>query len=377
MSDVDPKVLAAIEQFAAVVGDLDPRVRDLLDQVRQGRDEKDVMADLIKLTMEDPELSARIQDAAMSSFRPLKDESNTDEVHESVQALMKLRDRQNALRDLNFDEEDLVFHPEGTSFPQLHPVVMGFILERLQFDGDIPELRTGDIPVGALPAVPVAQGSRNPIALGNQLDTAAQEVRSELDAEHMARAEKLNAIGEAIPVKTDEGQDALMVRKAKSDFVAVSEGRVGVEGYKAGHVATLRPTDAPSGAALATMTDELRKKYAHKALTSTQGRRSAVPVIGGLVQRELAERGYKVTLDGPERLLENALASSEWTTHIENSASTTQERFAFIDTAARVIAIELDQQLKSSVEHILLHIEPVNQISRRRVGWEAKVVVGQ
>jgi len=376
MSKVDPKVLAAIEQFAAVVGDIDPRVRDLLEQLRQGRDETEVMADLVRLTQADPELSARIQEAAKSTFQPLKDESDGD-VQESVQALRLLKDRQNALRDLNFAEEDLVFHPEGTAFPQLHPLVMGFILERLQFDGDIPELRTGDIPLGQLPAVPVANAARNPVALGGQLVQASQEVRTELDAVHMARSEHLNAIGEAIPVKDEHGGDALMVRKAKSEFVAVSEGRVGVEGYQAGHQAAMRAVDAPSGAALASMTNELRKKYAHKALTSTQGRRSAVPVIGALVQRELAERGYKVTLDGPGRLTVEPDATSEWSTTIEVGASTTQAKFSFIDTAAKAIAIGLDQQFEGKVTHFLLHIEPINEISRRRVGWEAKAIVGQ
>ena len=374
MSSIDPKVLAAVEEFSKTVGELDPRVRDLLAQVRAGRDDTEVMADLIRLTQADPELLAKIEAAAAVSFQPLKEESELD-VQESVQALQSLHDRQKLLKDLNFKEEDLVFHPEGTAFPQLHPVMMAVILERLQFDDDIPELRTGDLPLEAMPSVPVANAARNPVALGLQLETAAREVKDELNVAHMARSDQLTIIGQEIPVKDEQG--TLMVRKAKSEFVAVSEGRVGVEGYKAGHKPALRPVEDLSVAAvLAALSEDLRKRYAHKALTSIQGRRSAVPVIGALIQRELAEKGIQVTLDGVEALLETPVAEAEWSTFIELDNSSMQSRFSFIDTAAKVLAIGLHQQL-GDVTHILLHIEPINEVSRRRVGWGAKAVAAQ
>lgn len=374
MSDVDPKVMEAMERFASMVGD-DPRVREVLDQVREGKSEAEVMADLARLVESDPELSERIQEAAKSTFRPLREESD-EEVQESVAALKRLKDRQRALADLNFDEEDLVFHPEGTALPQMHPVVMGYILERLQFDGDIPELRTGDLPLDAMPAVPVKNPSRDPVTLGYQLEKGAKEVREELDEARRERAGKLNAIGEALEQAEASGT-AVAQRKAKSEFVAVSEGRVGVEGYKAGHKAALRKVSTPSGAEIAQMNQELRQKYAHKALTSTQGRASAVPVIGAMVQASLAEKGYQVTLNGPESLMEDSAAEAEWTASIAHVVDSTQPGFAFIDTAAKAMAAMLAKDLGSPVGRILLHVETINEVSRRRVGWRSKVAVAQ
>lgn len=379
MAKTDPKVMEAIERFSAIVGDLDPRVRDLMEQVRQGREANDVMADLIRLTMAEPELARKITEAAESEFQPLREESDV-EVKESIAALKTLEDRQQALKDLNFDEEDLLFHPEGTEFPQLHPMVMAHIIERLQFDDDIPELRTGDLPVGMMPAVPVTNAARNPVALGTQLEGAAQEVRNELDEVQKEKAEKLNAIGGYISdAESEPGENeatALMVRKAKSEFVAVSEGRVGVEGYRAGHKAAMRKIEPPSGEALVRMAEELRQKYAYKALTSTQGRRSASPVIAALIQSELVARGYMVTLNGREAMMEQPTAVGEWTTQIEGGAADTQSRFAFIDTASKVLALTLARDLEPGV-HVLLHVEPINRISERQVGWAAMAVVCQ
>lgn len=376
MTDLDPKVLAAIERFASVVEDLDPRVRDLMQQLRNGRAPEDVMVELTRLAMENPDLTARIQEKANAEFVPLRADADVD-IKESIQALKKLPDRQEALRNLNFDEEDLVFQPEGNSLPQLHPIVMAHIMERLQFDDDIPELRTGDLPLGERPAVPIENPSRNPVALGAQLHEAATEVREELDQAQLAKADALTALE---PALSAGGEDSTaLVMKAKSEFVAVSEGRVGVDGYRAGHKAALRRVEAPSPQALAAMQEDLRQKYAYKALTSTQGRRSAVPVIGALVQSELAQRGYTVTLERAGSFLgETVAASHEWTCRIDAASGDTQSRFAFIDVAAKAIASGLDRQLaQQGIKQVLLHVEPINEIDKRQVGWEGNAVAGQ
>lgn len=369
MSEIDPKVLAAIGRLTASVKDLDPRVRGLLEQLEHGVSQEQVLADLVKLVAEDPALGRRIEEEARTQFHPLRQESSED-VKDSITALRKLKDRQQALRDLNFEEEDLVFHPEGTGLPQLHPVVMSYIIERLQFDDDIPELRTGSLPLGAPPAVPVETTARDPAVLGAQLERASKEVREELDN---AQREKMEALEGLEP----DLQDAALVPQGKEKFLAVSEGRVGVPGYQAGHKAALRKVELDDQA-LIHMSENLRRKYAHKALTSTQGRRSAVPVIGALVQRELIQKGYEVTLDGPEKLLETPIAQASWALTIDAAEEETQARFSFIDNAAKALSTHLAQALaENGVLQILLHIEPINDIAKRRVGWEAKAVACQ
>jgi len=369
MSEVDPKLWAAIGRLSASVKDLDPRIAALLEQLEQGVHEEQVLADLVKLVAEDPELGRRIEEAARTEFQPLQTETAED-IEESITALRNLKDRQQALRDLNFEEEDLVFHPEGTGLPQLHPLVMGYIIERLQFDDDIPELRTGSLPVGAPPAVPVESAVRDPAVLGAQLEKASQEVREELDGAQREKMKELEAL-------EPELQEAALVPQGKEKFLAVAEGRVGVPGYRAGHRAALRKVELDDQA-IVHMTEDLRQKYAHKALTSTQGRRSAVPVIGALVQRELVQKGYKVTLDGPETLLEEPIAEASWALSMEAAVAESQGHFSFIDNAAKVLSMHLDRTLaEEGVLQILLHIEPINEIAKRRVGWEAKAVACQ
>jgi len=369
MSEIDPKVLAALGRLSASVKDLDPRIRRLLEQLEHGVSQEQVLADLIKLVAEDSALARRIEEAARTEFQPLRKES-VEDIAESVTALRKLKDRQDALRDLNFEEEDLVFHPEGTGLPQLHPVVMGYIIERLQFDDDIPELRTGSLPVGAPPAVPVETTVRDPAVLGAQLERASQEVREELDD---AQREKMKELEGLEP----ELLETALVPQGKEKFLAVSEGRVGVPGYQAGHKADLRRV-VLDDQALVHMTEDLRRKYAHKALTSTQGRRSAVPVIGALIQKELVQKGYEVTLDGPETLLETPIAQASWVLTIDAAVEETQGRFSFIDNAAKALSTHLERALaENGVLQILLHIQPINDIAKRRVGWEAKAVACQ
>ena len=117
MSEVDPKVLAALGRLAERVSDLDPRVRELLEQLKLGRSEGEVLAQLTKMTAEDPELAKRIEDAARAEFQPLREEADTD-IKESVVAIRTLKDRQDALRALNFEEEDLEVDDEGEEEPE-------------------------------------------------------------------------------------------------------------------------------------------------------------------------------------------------------------------------------------------------------------------
>ncbi|MFA6235210.1 MAG: hypothetical protein WC824_13630, partial [Bacteroidota bacterium] len=69
--------------------------------------------------------------------------------------------------------------PHG-GIPRLNPLYEAQLVERAQFDGDIPELRTGPLPEDVLPAVSVETEAHSPVAIGEMLRIAALDVQEDV-----------------------------------------------------------------------------------------------------------------------------------------------------------------------------------------------------
>ena len=263
-----------------------------------------------------------------------------------------------------------MFKPSSMELPRLNPLVEGALIERVQFDGDIPELRTGPLPRKTLPAVSVKTTARDPVAMGVMLDTAAKRVGGEVrkqDKQLKADiVEKMLSHTEIIK-KTDDGGELALQGSAETDAPA----------YKRGQLPDLVRTRRPSGSALANLTPEERKGKAFKFFSTTQGRRSAVLTIRELVAVALRSEDWEVEERDfdPRALRETPLAHHEWSVSL-SGAGATQATFSVIDVAARALAKSLVKQLAElePLKRVILEVSPVNTTDVRAVGWAARVL---
>lgn len=325
----------AFRDLTARLGDAAPEVLDLiLEGKAKGLGEAEVMRSVLELVMGRPELGARLG-ALVSS-----------ELDLPVPAPKPAR-----------DEDD-----EGAWGP-MHEATLS---ERLQFDGDAPELRTGPLPKGIAPAVPVATTARDPVSVGWMLESASEQVAAE------ARAIEASRVQEVEGLLTDRAEGSTEIGPATLALIERAS-LPDPEGYARGQLPALRVTEAPEGWALASLTREQRSQLAWRFVSTTQGRRTAVAVIRDAVASGLAAAGLDVEVGGePGRVpAEDILAHAEWSVDLAGPKAT-QPNFAFMDVAAAVL---LHKLTAASVEGpVRLEVVAVNTVDVRKVGWAARLV---
>lgn len=355
--DLEAKFLDTIETFGRDVLESHPGLQEVLARFWAGE------IDTTKAIREVWRLAAASTDTASDLQRAMFDAFG---VQQTAAGLDQFPDRDRLLQRWGFEEEDLIFVPdeERPDYKMLHPLLMGMIVELLQFDGDVPELRTGKMPEGGTPAVPVRTMARDPVVVGAMLRTASREVALELAEARKSHDQKMAQLVEAV----GEASPSALVRQE-------TERGVAVPGYAPGSKAAVREVRAPHGLEVARMPFKERQELAHKALTSTQGRRSAVPVISGMILDALHAHGFAgLRLVAEEG--ETVFADVEWTVMIDGGQTERNPNFSFIDTASRSLTAKLKKQLSGEASRytsMFLLVTPVNAISERRVGWQARL----
>lgn len=265
------------------------------------------------------------------------------------------------------DEVPMVIGPEGR-LPRMNPLVEAAIAERVQYDGDVPELRTGPMPEEARPAVPVRNPSRDPVALGDQLDRASDMVAEEITEAQRSHVRQIEAQIEELGLGP-EGEAALALYQEYLPALPV-----GVPGYQPGSLPVPRKVDAPSGSALARLTPEERQQKAWKALSTTQGRRSALQVIEELVLAGLRSEGLEMTARAPMRGQVDVKAFAEWKIRLSGPEAM-QTSFSFMDMAAKGLLRSLVEGLEGMELHNpVLELTAINTVDVRQVGWAARIV---
>jgi len=355
MSD-EKDFLEKVARFGQEFLSKNPHLADLIETARAGAiDPKEVVKDVWRCAAENADFQDTVEKAVAEAFQ----------ITPGGAQLAKLPAREQMLERWGFTEEDLVFQPfeDRPGYKMLHPLLMGMIVELIQFDGDIPELRTGALPEGGFPAVPVKSMARNPVTIGAMLRRASEEVAFELGAAKTEQDQKVAALIEALP----QGDPAVtgLVRQE-------TDRGISVKGYGPGQRAQIREVEAPTGAQLARMPFEEKQELAHKALVSTQGRRSAVPVIAELMVTALGPMVERLSVVA--RNTSDPFAEVEWGVQIDGGVNERNPNFNFIDTAAQSLINKLRRALRDqdgwggSYE---LVVAPMNGISERRVGWRA------
>lgn len=257
-------------------------------------------------------------------------------------------------------------HDNGASM--LNPLVEAAILERSSIDGDVPECRTGPLPDGAFPAVPVKTTSPDPVFVGVMLQRASEQVQGELklaSREHKAICAKKQSTIKAL-LDHDEGNNekvTALVEKAKKDLPAPPTG---VKGYEAGNLPMLREVAEPSPIELAILTQEGRQKAAYLAVATTQGRRSLRPVVEELVRQELANHGVSVEVGD----VVDPVLQAVWTVEVHGPDEISDE-FSPAKAAAIALAQDLMGGGANGMPCPVLRVKAINAIADRQFGWGA------
>lgn len=352
MEFVDPLVtkslMSAIEQLRAV----SPDVSDILDKAKSGEmSEEVVMRNLMETITSDGALSEKFQEIMMTAMAPLRQASITTP-------------------------------DSSTDRPLINPLVHAAIIERVQFDGDIPELRFGGKQPGVAPAVPVKTMARNPVAIGAMLNRASDKVAKELKNQMGERRrlieESMAADPNALTIIRSHGE---LMSVAPNDASTVLAGTrdSDPEGYRRGEKPHAIVVTKPSGSVLATMSDTQKHELAWKFVSTTQGRNSAISTITSIIVDALSKRGLMVKERefDPRSPKVEPLAYAEWTVNLTGQGAT-QPAFAMVDISARVLANRLFANMGvARPEKCFLEVESLNSISDREVGWAARIIPGQ
>lgn len=357
--DFNPQVAKALTAAIADLRETDPNIMDILDKAKAGDMSEDVaMANLLEAVMSNPDMAKRFQDLMMRAMVPLREVADLEEKAVG-----------------HFDDH---FAPRGgQGIPGMNPLVQGALVERVQFDDDIPELRTGPIGQGVAPAVPVKTTARNPIAIGAMLKKASNKVQRELDAGANQRRMGIEAAMANNPTAlTIVREHGALVAQEDAGTALAGTAATDPEGYRRGEAPKPLAVARPSGASLAKMPEAQRKEMAWKFLSTTQGRTSAIEIIRSTIATLLQGRG----LDVAERDFDykaprvKPVAYAEWSLTLAGQGAT-QPAFALVDVSAKVLAQRLFQGLGDTTDKTLwVEVEPVNRLADREVGWMARLM---
>lgn len=229
------------------------------------------------------------------------------------------------------ERSDIIYtNEQGTE--RLNPKYEAYLIERIQFDGDAPELRTGaTIQEGGRPAVPVQTSTRNPVGIGAQLKEASESVQSEMKS----------------------------IAQKATDLVTMKDP----VGYERGKLPTLRETESLTAKEFMALSVIERKELTWGFISTTQGRVSAVPVLSDYVKELFDERG--IDLDYGKG---NELRRYEWVLTLSDGHQSTQQNFSYIDIAAKAFVRDYSSD-PDNAKVGKFYIEPINRIADRLFGW--------
>lgn len=278
-----------------------------------------------QLVRQNPELSVVLEQVQDKPFE------------EQVAALVPVLTNISKNLDLaSMMSENDLFYTNDQGTERLNPKYEAYLAERLQFDGDAPELRTGALPHNQKPAVPVETSSRNPVMIGKELEEASEKIFDQFRA---IEGENTTVVmAHELPEPQDYQRGSLPVPQK-------------VTGLTAQQFFALTPVE--------------KKEYTWKFISTTQGRVSAVPVLADIVIDLLRKRGYEVAYGEGDKLVRE----SSWTLSLHNGMNSTQSNFSYLDIVSRSFLREFECGVKGT----RLTISPINRVADRLFGWKMSV----
>jgi hypothetical protein len=344
----------AIKQILDVIMEEFPELAVVFEEAKDKNQSEEVaMGAVMEAISKNPEMAEILQEKAMAIMAPLRAESDT-------------------LKPETTDGPGIVFD-SGVGLPRLNPLYEAALVERAQYDGDMPEFRTGPLPPDMMPSVSVDTDTRDPAALGHMLDKASRDVLEEV------QEARQKVIGQVEDTAAEyEGENALAL-KGGTDMtlanMAKGSAETDPESYRRGTLPAPKAVEAPSGGMLATMAPEERREAAWGFLSTSQGRRSAVKSIQEGMSSRLKAKGLvlKDQTPGTTPAAEDIIAYAEWTMDLSGPNST-QAEFSLIDVAIGAMTIRLLDNMPWPIPEVSLEVYAINTVDVGSVGWAARLV---
>jgi len=271
-------------------------------------------------------------------------------------------------------ETHLMAHNPTNRMPRLNPLYEAALIERAQFDGDIPEARQGPLPVGIAPAVPVKTDARSPIAVGRMLASAAAEMQQQIRQHENIRVKAIAASVEGLQQVAKHG--ALLVQQSQKEDVALmlhGSPETDHPEYRRGQLPALYTAVLPTGKELSGLTKKEAQEATWATIATSQGRRSATPMIRDGVRQRLTKAGFTIRM--VETPIETTPPASTATWMISIAArDSLQPNFSFFDMASMALAAELLAKLQEKTPRgMRLEVTPAAKLTDRVVGWCGKL----
>ena len=349
-----------------------PQIKEVLENAQKGDvSEQEALSMMMKMTAENPEIASVVASLFMEETEKTSEiEGEEETIYVASPAPSPISVVEKAqpitLEALSQIWEDRSAEGKVSRF---NPLYESALIERLQFDGDAPELRTGPLVEGT-PAVPVETTARSGVALGMQLKTASSEIEEEIqkltDTHRREIQDQYNDPNMAAITKTHNTYTGLTSKELPQP-----------KGYEAGKLPEKREVGNPTGSELSSLTAKERREMMWGFISTTQGRRSVIEIMKEIITERLSINGIEVVTQ--EKLSEGqVLASGHWTFTI-SGMSDIQDRFSFIETASYALAFQLKKNLEYKLgdeeipEGMILDVSAVNAYSLREVGWGARL----
>jgi len=352
---MDEPLCTALGALAGYVVEEHPELAALTKRAREGFiSESEALGAMVAFISEYPEEEKRLAEEGRAILAPLREAEG------------------------ECPELDSIFRSRPDGLLQMNPLLEAALVERAQFDGDMPELRTGQLPAGVRPSVSVETQARNPVAVGCMLNRAADKMAAKVASHEKAARRRIERVAEG-----EEG--ALACIKRHGELVQTADGTPDIAAmirgsaetdhpeYKRGRVPAPVAMSKPSGAELALMTPEERRQAAWTFLSTTHGRRSGVNTVRHLVAENLRRRGYTIAerdFDAKAEVVD-PVALHEWAVSLGGEGAM-QPSFSIVDTAAGVLAAALARA--APVGTFTLEVTTADRLADREVGWKGRLL---
>lgn len=334
-----------LQTFMSFLKDTYPDFYQTIDQTIDLESET-ALTEIFQLLIDRPEISTALAEKLLS-------EPSYTDVEESQEAPLALR-TDKSLGD--FTEENIILSDKAGS-PRLNPIFEGLLMERLQFDGDVPELRSGALVDASHVSVAIDTTVSNPILLGSMIKSTEERLK------HAYKSNKEEAL-------------ALLMEENSKEEVSLVKSRISLEEASPeelkgsfGRGAPLVKSDYIESKSIFSLTKKERTQNAWKSFSSSQGRRSAIKAIEHMVYEHFANKDLQVNIANiPEYDL-----VFDWTTTLQDKESF-QPKLSFISMVAKIFIKKIENKISSKdISNLTFKVSSINEIADRRVGWTIRL----
>lgn len=335
--NLDPETVQALETFSNQVKGL-PGFSDVIRRLESGDlTPEGALAEMAKLLQENSESESRFMEIAGTLMVPGVPNANGD-----------------------------LFFVKEKGLPMMNPLVQGALVERAQYDGDMPEMRTGPMEESLSPSVSVATDVVNPVMLGRMLEAASEQIKPKVLEAH---AGKMREIGDL--VESPSETQALQRERALDSALTNLDPSSDAEVYRRGGLPAPVSVTTPTGSELMLMSELDRKRAAWRFFSTSQGRRSAVGTIAVTVYALLQSEGINVQVrDFDGTCKETVHAFHEWKADL-SGPNGSNPSFDVIGTAAKAIAKKLSAAGRGDC---WLEVTQILSIDQHKVGWAGRLI---